>query len=126
MTLNATKRRLLHAGQNDRALMVQRFQNISDYPYVYLSGAAAVLTDSAYDEELIQESTKVAGHQNSGNIELIVIRGKELMKLVHALYERAANEAWVQQPSIVRYYPIEGKDVRTWTTRGFAYRCPSE
>ncbi len=93
MTLNATKRRLRQAGQHDRALVVQRFQNLSDHPYVYRSGAATVLSDSAYDEASLQKATKVAGHLNAGNLELIVIQGKELMKLVHALYERAANEA---------------------------------
>lgn len=93
MTLNATKRRLLHAGQHDRALVVQRFQNLSDHPYIYRSGAAAVLSDSAFDVDLLQKTTKVAGHQNADNLELIVIRGTELMKLVHALYETAANEA---------------------------------
>lgn len=93
ITLNATKRRLLRAGQGDRALVVERFQNMSDRPYVYRSGAAAVLSDAAYDEALLQNETAVVNHQNAGNIELIVIRGKELMKLVHALYERASNEA---------------------------------
>ncbi|SFN60567.1 hypothetical protein SAMN05216386_1334 [Nitrosospira briensis] len=93
MMLNATKRRLRQAGQHDRALLVQRFQNLSDHPYIYRSGAAGVLSDTAYDEDILQKSTKVLGHQNAGNLELIVIRGKELMKLVHALYERAANEA---------------------------------
>lgn len=93
MTLNATKRRLRQAGEHDKALLVQRFQNLSDHPYIYRSGAAAVLSDTAYDEPLLQSATKVAGHENSANLELIVIRGKELMKLVHALYERAACEA---------------------------------
>jgi hypothetical protein len=93
MTLNATKRRLRQAGQHEGALVVQRFQNLSDNPYVYRSGAAAVLSDSAYDEALLQKTTKAAGHQNAGNLELIVIRGTDLMKLVHALYERAADEA---------------------------------
>jgi hypothetical protein len=93
ITLNATKRRLARAGQHEKALVIQRFQNISDHPYVYRSGAAAVLSDSAYNEALLQKETKVAGHLNAGNIELIVIRGEELMKLVHTLYERAANEA---------------------------------
>jgi hypothetical protein len=93
ITLNATKRRLRHAGQYDRALVVQRFQNLSDHPYVYRSGAAAVLSDSAYDETLLQTTTKVAEHKNVGNLELIVIRGKNLMRLVHALYERAVDEA---------------------------------
>jgi hypothetical protein len=93
MTLNATKRRLRQAGQLDKALVVQRFQNLSDHPYVYRSGAAAVLSDLAYDEAELQKSTKINGHQNAGNLELIVIRGKELMKLVHALYDLAADEA---------------------------------
>jgi hypothetical protein len=93
MTLNATKRRLRQAGQHEGALVVQRFQNLSDNPYFYRSGAAAVLTDSAYDEDLLQKTTNTAGHQNTGNLELIVIRGADLMKLVHALYERAANDA---------------------------------
>lgn len=92
-TLNATKRRLLQAGQHERALVVQRFQNLSDHPYIYRSGAAAVLSDSAYDEALLRSSTNVTGHQNADNLELIVIKGIELMKLVHAIYERAADEA---------------------------------
>lgn len=93
MTLNATKRRLLRAGEHDKALLVQRFQNLSDHPYVYRSGAAAVLSDAAYDEVLLQTATKVSDHQNSASLDLIVIRGNELMKLVHALYEQAAHEA---------------------------------
>ena len=93
MTLNATKRRLIQAGEHARALVVQRFQNLADHPYVYRSGAAAVLSDEAYNEASLQKATKVSGHQNVGNLELIVIRGKDLMKLVHALYERAAHEA---------------------------------
>jgi Cap4 SAVED domain len=93
MTLNATKRRLRQAGEHDKALLVQRFQNLSDHPYIYRSGAAAVLSDTAYDETLLQSATKIAAHQNAANLELIVVRGKELMKLVHALYARAAHEA---------------------------------
>ena len=63
---------------------------MSDRPYVYRSSECpAVLSDAAYDEALLQNETTVKGHQNAGNIELIVIRGKELMKLVHALYQRA-------------------------------------
>lgn len=93
ITLNATKRRLHRAGQPTEALLVQRFQNQSDHPYIYRSGAAAMLSDDSFDEALLQSSTTVAGHQNARNLELVVIRGTELMTLVHALYERAANEA---------------------------------
>ena len=93
MTLNATKQRLRKAGQADNVLLVQRFQNPADHPYIYLSGAAAVLSDSAYDEAAMQKQTSIVNHQNAPNIQLVVIRGNELMKLVHALYERAASEA---------------------------------
>lgn len=93
ISLNATKQRLRNSGQTDKALLVERFQNPSDHPYIYLSGAAAVLSDSAFDPPAIQNQTGIANHQNRPNIELVVIRGNELMKLVHALYERAANEA---------------------------------
>lgn len=93
ITLNATKQRLRNARQADKALIVQRFQNLSDHPYIYRSGAAAVLSNSAYDQTAVQTQTSILHHQNAPNIELIVIRGNELMKLVHALYERAANEA---------------------------------
>lgn len=92
-TLNAIKRRLIRAGEQNQTSLVARFQNRSDHPYTYRSGAAAVLSDEAYDEALLQQRTKVSGHGNAANLELIVIRGKELMKLVHALYERAAHEA---------------------------------
>jgi hypothetical protein len=38
-------------------------------------------------------ATDAAAHPNIANLKLIVIRGSALMDLVHALYERAANEA---------------------------------
>lgn len=91
-TLNATKRRLHNAGEEKAALVVRRFQNIADRPYVFTSGAAAVLSDDSYDEAALQ-ATKTVDHKNSASLELIVVRGSQLMALVHALYERAANEA---------------------------------
>jgi Cap4 SAVED domain len=92
-TLNATKRRLYSAGDSGGAQTVQRFQNPTDHPYVYRSGAAAVLSDTVFNEELLTSSTKVAHHKNASNLLLIVIRGSELMKLVHLLYRKAADEA---------------------------------
>lgn len=92
MTLNATKRRLLRAGEMDRGLVVQRFQNPTDHPYIYRSGAAAVLSGSAYDEVALQTS-KADEHKNAANLELIVVRGQDLMNLAHTLYKRAADEA---------------------------------
>ncbi len=92
-SLNATKRRLLAAGRREKALIVQRFQDLADNPYMFRSGAAAVLCDTAFDQKTIAKSTTVSAHSNKANLELLVIRGKDLISLVHALYERAANEA---------------------------------
>jgi Cap4 SAVED domain len=91
-TLNALKQRFFERGEVAPALKVQRFQNMADRPFKRISGAAAVLNASLYDESLIAQTT-TAGHFNAGNLKLIVIRGNTLMALVHALYERAANEA---------------------------------
>lgn len=91
-TLNATKRRLHNVGDQKSALVVRRFQNIADRPYVFTSGAAAVLSDESYDEVALQ-ATKTADHRNAASLDLIVVRGGQLMALVHAMYERAANEA---------------------------------
>ena len=91
-TLNATKRRLIQSKQTDKAQLVQRFQNITDHPFVFRSGAVAVLSNTAYDVTKIQTSS-VASHNNTANLDVLIVHGNELMKLVHALYERAANEA---------------------------------
>lgn len=93
LTLNATKRRLRVLGNIQESLVVQRFQNPSDHPYSYQSGAAAVLNETVFDIEGIAQSTNTSGHPNEEKLELLVIRGNELMSLVHALYARAADEA---------------------------------
>ena len=92
MTLNATKRRLLREGEVGSARTVERFQNPTDHPYVYKSGAAAVLSDSIFDPVSIQLAN-TANHPNQKHMTLLVIRGADLMSLVHAIYDRAADEA---------------------------------
>lgn len=91
-TLAAMKRRMHVAGEHASMLVVQRFQDAVDRPYRFLSGAAAILSDMAFDTEGI-EGTTIAGHNNAENLKLIVIKGKDLMALAHALYQRAADEA---------------------------------
>jgi len=91
-TLAAMKRRMHIAGDQESMLVVQRFQNPVDRPYRFLSGAAAILSDAAFDIDGIK-GTNVAGHSNSGNLRLIAIKGRDLMALAHALYQRAADEA---------------------------------
>lgn len=92
MTLNAIKQRFLERHDRSSALKVQRFQNMADRPFRRISGAAAVLDDGVFEADVIAE-TDAQEHPNVGNLKLIVIRGAALMDLVHALYERAANEA---------------------------------
>jgi hypothetical protein len=91
-SLNATKRRLIRAKDHEKALIVRRFQLLSDHPYQYRSGAAAMLSDASFDTEGLS-STTTTQHQNASNLQLLVIKGADLMTLVRSLYARAANEA---------------------------------
>jgi hypothetical protein len=92
-TLNAIKRRLIEHGEHQDSLKVQRFQDALGLPYVEQSGAAAFFCLSVYDSIHIYQSTSCKSHKNFKNLFLLVIRSKSFMKLVHALYERAGDEA---------------------------------
>lgn len=91
-SLNAMKQRLFDRQDHEGVELVKRFQNEPDQPYRRLYGAAAVLTGSSYSASVISNSS-TADHPNAKDLELIVIHADELMPLIHALYERAANEA---------------------------------
>src|SRR5262249_14073702 len=91
MTLSAIKKRLLRKSK-DIALRVERFQDEADRPFHRLSGAVAVL-DEEIAAKMELEQSDATGQPNKGNLNLIVIKGVSMMDLVHALYERAANEA---------------------------------
>ncbi len=91
-TLAAMKRRMHVSGALSSMRVVERFQNAVDRPYRLLSGAAAMLSDAAFDTEGIKGTT-IAEHNNAANLKLVVVKGKDLMTLAHALYQRAADEA---------------------------------
>jgi len=91
MSLNAIKQRLRRTDRS-QALLVQRFQSEGDLPFRRINGAAAVLDDEAY-AKMDLEASDASEHPNSENLILIVIKGASMMKLVHALYKRAADEA---------------------------------
>jgi len=91
-TLAAMKRRMHVSGERASMLVVERFQNPVDRPYRLLSGAAAILSDVAFDADGIKGTT-TAKHNNAGNLRLIAVKGKDLMALAQALYQRAADEA---------------------------------
>jgi hypothetical protein len=91
-SLNAAKQRLIRAGNMLDAERVSRFQNINDRPFIFKSGAAAVLCGDAYDAAKLG-LTETSKHSNKHNIEMVVVRGQDLMALTHALYQKAADEA---------------------------------
>jgi hypothetical protein len=91
-SLNAIKQRLLDKQQHEHAQQVERFQNIEDRPFKEVFGAAALFSTSVFDVDSIG-ATNTNGHPNSQNLVLVVIHGKDMMKLVHTLYARAADEA---------------------------------
>ena len=89
--LNFLKRRLIEK-QNRLWERVQRFQNPVDHPYVEKNGAAAILSTSVLEQSDL-ESTDTNEHPNDNNLKLLLIHGANLMPFVHALYDRAADEA---------------------------------
>jgi len=92
-SLNAAKRRLLAEQRRQEALLIERFQDPNDRPYKMQSGAAAMFCSDVFDAASISSTTNCKEHPNAANLFLVVVHSKEFMKLVHALYERAANEA---------------------------------
>jgi hypothetical protein len=92
MSLNAIKQKFVTRGAMNDADRVKRFQNMADYPFRRISGAAAILDQVVFDATDLTVADASA-HYNSANIRLIVIKGPKLMALIHAIFERAADEA---------------------------------
>jgi hypothetical protein len=92
MSLNACVERSKAVGKRDDMKAFQRFQNPIGSPFLSLYRAGAAICDSSYDPADITTATS-AGHPNATDLEIIVIQGPNMMRLVHALYERAAREA---------------------------------
>jgi hypothetical protein len=91
-SLNAIKQRLFDKDDHAGMQVISRFQNLVDNPYKMSYGAAAVVSQSSYQTEVLAKAD-TSSHPFKNELSLLVIYGKELMTLVHALYERAANEA---------------------------------
>ncbi|OGN95611.1 MAG: virulence associated protein [Chloroflexi bacterium RBG_13_51_36] len=91
-SLNAVKQHLLDKKQETYIPLVERFQNPIDHPYKDAWGAVALFSTGCFSGDLICE-TDASMHPGKDNLTLIVIHGRDMMKLVHALYRRAANEA---------------------------------
>lgn len=91
-SLNAIKQRLHDRRELDDAEKIERFQNEVDHPYKQVYGAVALFENSLFDNDLAA-STDTSSHPNSSNLSLVVIKGDQMMALVHELYKRAADEA---------------------------------
>ena len=91
-SLNGIKQRLLDEGKLDEVQKISRFQNQTDKPYIYQSGAVAFVLKNAYSDEIVTSST-VKNHANKANIVMIVIKGDDMKELVNRLYKCAADEA---------------------------------
>lgn len=91
-SLNAMKQHTLKAQQSELTSRVERFQNPEDHPYKEISGAVALFSTVCYDTKCVL-GTDASSHPNRNNLMLLVIQGNDMMKLVHELYRRAADEA---------------------------------
>ncbi|MFM0543731.1 SAVED domain-containing protein [Paraburkholderia strydomiana] len=91
-TLHAMKRKALQTQDAEKAALVERFQNKADRPFTEQTGAAAVLSNGAFDAAQIV-LTSTDSHPEGTLVLMLAIRGDDLMALAHRLYERAANEA---------------------------------
>jgi len=91
-SLNALKQQLYNKQLYPDVQRVERFQNLEDRPYTERYGAAALFDSTVCCAKTLQK-TSTAGHPHSNVLDLVVIRGKDLMALVHDLFRRAADEA---------------------------------
>ncbi len=63
-----------------------------DYPYKEVYGAVALFENPLFDSGLTS-STDSRSHPHSSDLALVVIKGDQMMALVHELYRRSADEA---------------------------------
>jgi len=91
-SLNGLKQLFISQGKIEYAKRIKRFQKESDRPYDEISGATSIILNQAYNSDKIQD-IDASTHPNYSRLKLIMIKGNDLMPLVHALYEKAADEA---------------------------------
>lgn len=103
-SLHYIKQKLYERKQLDQAKLIERFQSPVDLPYREAYGAAAIITEEYFQDteitnsntEKIPKSAKskeVISHPKGDQLTLLVIKGTDMMMLVHELYKRAADEA---------------------------------
>lgn len=91
-SLNAIRQRFYESKNIQDANKIGRFQNPADRPYKDIYGAVAVYGNNIYNP-LEASQSDTSEHPQKSSLSLIIIKGEELMKLVHSLYKRASDEA---------------------------------
>jgi hypothetical protein len=91
-SLNYVKQKLYERRELDEAGAVERWQSPEDSPYKINYGATTLVEAGVFSAEDIK-SADASSHPHSQSLSLLVIRGSDMMRLVHDLYDRAANEA---------------------------------
>lgn len=103
-SLNYIKQKLDDQSETDQAKLIERFQSPVDIPYQESYGAAALIAEDQFSADEIcradtskipksAKSKEFAPHPNRDKLVLLVIKGADMMSLVHELYRRAADEA---------------------------------
>ena len=97
-------RQQVHKKNKEEVNRIDRFQNPVDRPFKENYGAAAIFSDKYFDTNEVTSADcsnisksgkpkKFYPHPKNDNLILLVIKGPDMMDLVHELYRRAANEA---------------------------------
>ena len=99
--MNLIRQKSIDHKHIDDANQVIRFQNPVDQEYQIKYGASFLVDIKYFDKanipssncERIRTSKGIISHPHRDSLALLVIRGDNMMKLVHELYRRAADEA---------------------------------
>ena len=103
-SLNFIKQKLFERKEIEQAQLIERFQSPVDVPYRETYGAVAIISDGHFDAKVIAKadcgkipksakSKEFVPHPNRDSLVIVVIKGPDMMNLVHELYRRAADEA---------------------------------
>ncbi len=103
-SLNFIKQKLKYERNDGQATKIERFQSPVDMPYQETYGAAAIISEECFSaaELTLADCSKIpksakskvfSPHPKSDSLVLLVIKGADMMDLVHELYRRAADEA---------------------------------
>lgn len=92
-SLNFIKQKSIDSNNFIRADIVDRFQNPTDFPYKERYGAVWLVSDECCDIDTIISNISTSNHPKQDALFLLIIKGHQMMDLVHELYRRVADEA---------------------------------